>query len=82
MLASTSSDDAKELASFARTKNLPFISYTASSPELSSVGMYPNFMRTVAPDGPLTQVTFCLSVFLSFLPFFFLSFIDATRVIQ
>ena len=59
MLASTSSDDAKQLAMFARTKNLPFVSYTASAPELSNVGMYSNFMRTVAPDGPLTQVFQC-----------------------
>ena len=56
MLASTSSDDAKQLSMFAKTKNLPFVSYTASAPELSNVGMYSNFMRTVAPDGPLTQV--------------------------
>ena len=57
MMGSTTSDDAKHLAKFAETHDLPFIAYTASSPELSDVEMYPNFMRTVAPDGPVTQVS-------------------------
>ena len=53
----TSSDDSKLLAKFAETRHLPYISYTASAPELSDAETYPNFMRTVAQDGPLTQVS-------------------------
>ena len=52
----SSSDESKQLAMFAESRNLPFISYTATAPELSDVEMYPNFMRTVTQDGPLTQV--------------------------
>ena len=57
MMGPTSSDDSKLLAKFAETRHLPYISYTASAPELSDAEMYPNFMRTVAQDGPLTQVS-------------------------
>ncbi|XP_053375882.1 uncharacterized protein LOC123533311 isoform X2 [Mercenaria mercenaria] len=49
------SGDAMKMHQMAQNRNLPLVSYTSTAPALSSTEMYPNFMRTIPPDGPLTK---------------------------
>ena len=57
LYAQMSSGNAVAMNKMAQNRNLPFVSYTSSAPALSDVEMFPNFMRTIPPDGPLTKVS-------------------------
>ncbi|XP_052799942.1 uncharacterized protein LOC128231322 [Mya arenaria] len=54
-MGASSSGDTKELEKFAEYHDLALVSYYATAPELSDTEMFPNLMRTIPPDGPLTK---------------------------
>ncbi|KAK3084395.1 hypothetical protein FSP39_012853 [Pinctada imbricata] len=53
LVGASSSSVTKDVNEFSSQFNIPLVSYMATAAELSDGAMYPNFMRTVPPDGPL-----------------------------
>ncbi|XP_067683866.1 uncharacterized protein [Haliotis asinina] len=56
IVGASDSDASKDVSNFAQNFNIPVLSFMATAPELSSAQMYPTFMRTIPPDGPLMDV--------------------------
>ncbi|GFS13478.1 metabotropic glutamate receptor 3, partial [Elysia marginata] len=52
----SASDAAMLLSDTTKPYNIPLVSYEATATQLTTPGMYTNFMRTISPDGPLIQV--------------------------
>lgn len=54
LMGMSDSDATLAVAKQAEQLNLPLVSFQATAPVLSDAEMFPNFMRTIPPDGPLT----------------------------
>ncbi|XP_033748674.1 LOW QUALITY PROTEIN: uncharacterized protein LOC117333478 [Pecten maximus] len=53
LTGASSSSDTKEVNAFTSQFDIPLVSYMSTAQELTNGNMYPAFMRTVSPDGPL-----------------------------
>lgn len=58
VVGASTSGDVVALSGATVPQKIPLVSYEATATQLTVSGKYPNFMRTISPDGPLMEVRF------------------------